>query len=118
MFVGFTMIRLRPLRIRRDCIPFLWSVALASSLLLCDLSADALDSGETHLSDETIGSLAQFGRLYGYVRFFHPSDEAAAIDWDRFAVLGAREMLACKSPDENRETLERLFRPVAPTMVL
>lgn len=37
-----------------------------------------------------IANLEAFARLYGYVRFFHPSDEAAALDWDRFAVYGAR----------------------------
>ena len=36
-----------------------------------------------------IPALEAFARLYGCVRYFHPGDEAAALDWDRFAVLGA-----------------------------
>jgi C-terminal processing protease CtpA/Prc len=76
------------------------------------------DVDDTQTDNATIEPLAQFARLYGYVRFFHPSDEAAAIDWDRFAVLGAREMLACDSPEQTRKTLERIFGPVAPTVVI
>ena len=35
-----------------------------------------------------IDNVAAFARLYGVVRFFYPSDAAAARDWDRFAVDG------------------------------
>jgi hypothetical protein len=31
-----------------------------------------------------IEQLRAFAKLYGYVRFFHPSDEAAELDWDSF----------------------------------
>ncbi|HEY5550739.1 MAG TPA: hypothetical protein VIK52_02545, partial [Opitutaceae bacterium] len=93
-------------------------LALALFLSLFGFHSTAADVEATHPNKATIESLAQFARLYGYVRFFHPSDEAAVIDWDRFAVLGAREILAMDSLAETRETLERLFRPVAPTMVL
>ena len=29
----------------------------------------------------TVQNLETFARLYGYVRYFHPSNEAAAINW-------------------------------------
>jgi hypothetical protein len=35
-------------------------------------------------------NLEAFARLLGYVRHFHPSDEAAATDWDTFAISGVR----------------------------
>jgi C-terminal processing protease CtpA/Prc len=57
-----------------------------------------------------------FTRLYGYVRYFHPSDEAASLDWSRFAVLGARRAEACQSTEELQATLEELFHPIAPTV--
>jgi len=38
--------------------------------------------------EQVIRNLRAFSKLYGYVRFFHPSDEAAAIDWERFAIYG------------------------------
>ena len=34
-------------------------------------------------------ALAVLARAYAYVRFFHPSDAAAAADWDALAVVGA-----------------------------
>ena len=29
-----------------------------------------------------------FARLYGYLRYFHPSDEAAGLSWVRIAING------------------------------
>ena len=37
-------------------------------------------------SGTTIENLLAFAKLYGYVRYFHPSDAASSIDWERFAV--------------------------------
>ena len=48
---------------------------------------------------QPVSDLAAFARLYGLVRFFHPSDEASAIDWDRFAVHGV-ERVRVRSGDQ------------------
>ena len=56
-----------------------------------------------------------FARLYGYVRYFHPSDEAAAIDWKAFAVHGAGRVKAAQNPRALRDALDELFAPIAPT---
>lgn len=60
--------------------------------------------------------LHAFARLYGYVRYFHPSDEAAALDWDGFAIHGVQQVTAARTRDELAHTLEALFLPVAPTL--
>ena len=65
---------------------------------------------------DTVANLRAFARLYGYVRFFHPSDEASSIDWERFAVLGAVRVLDCADAESLRSTLSGLFGPVAPTV--
>ncbi|UOQ66332.1 S41 family peptidase [Hymenobacter volaticus] len=65
-----------------------------------------------------VQNIETFARLYGYVRYFHPSDEAAAVDWDKLAVLGAQHVDAAKTDNELRTTLLTLFRPVAPTLQL
>ena len=65
--------------------------------------------------------LRAFAKLYGYLRFFHPSDEAAAIDWDAFAVYGAAEVIAAGREGAHRdllETLQSLIEPIAPTACL
>src|SRR5215831_6731508 len=35
-----------------------------------------------------IDNVAAFARLYGVLRFFYPSDAAASLDWNRFAIDG------------------------------
>jgi hypothetical protein len=61
-------------------------------------------------------NLEAFARLLGYVRHFHPSDEAAATDWDAFAVSGVRRAEGAKTPANLARQLEAIFRPVAPTV--
>lgn len=67
-------------------------------------------------SEGTVEDLRAFAKLYGYVRFFHPSDEVAALDWSRFAVHGVARVREAASRRELEATLESLFRPVAPTI--
>jgi hypothetical protein len=59
-----------------------------------------------------VQNLETFARLYGYARWFHPSDEAQEIDWDRFAVLGVQKVENVKSSAALRDTLYRLFSPI------
>ena len=73
-------------------------------------AADSLDA-------ETVAAnLRAFAKLYGYVRYFHPSDRASAIDWDRFALHGARQVKDAASQNALRARLEALFLPIAPTV--
>lgn len=60
-----------------------------------------------------IESLRAFARLYGYVRFFHPSDAAAEADWERLAILGVGRARRATTPEELREVLMGLFGPLA-----
>jgi C-terminal processing protease CtpA/Prc len=63
-----------------------------------------------------LDNLAAFTRLLGYVRFFHPSDEAAAADWDNLALAGVQKAEKPRTPGELARVLEDFFRPVAPTL--
>jgi hypothetical protein len=65
-----------------------------------------------------IENLVAFGRLLGYVRHFHPSDEAVSTDWDSFAIAGVEEVENARTPDELKTRLQRLFGPLAPTLRL
>ncbi len=67
-------------------------------------------------SETSLENLRAFGKLYGYVKYFHPSDAASAIDWDRFAVYGVRTVTDASSPADLKESLEALFLPIAPTV--
>ena len=68
------------------------------------------------LADGALANLEAFARLLGYVRHFHPSDEAASTDWNSFAVEGIRKIESATSPLDLASRLEAIFRPVAPTV--
>lgn len=66
---------------------------------------------------EIINYLKTFAKAYGYVKYFHPSDEASKIDWNNFATYGASEVLKCNNSNELVTTLNELFKPIAPGVV-
>jgi C-terminal processing protease CtpA/Prc len=68
--------------------------------------------------DEQVENLRAFATLYGYVRYFHPSDAAANTDWDAFAIHGVRQAKNAANRAELRAELEALFKPIAPTVQL
>ena len=63
-------------------------------------------------------NIEAFTRLYGYVKYFYPGDEAAGIDWDRFAVYGVKRVKKARDRAELKKILEELFSPVAPALVI
>jgi C-terminal processing protease CtpA/Prc len=68
------------------------------------------------LRGRALDNLVAFTKLLGYVRYFHPSDEAAAMDWQRFAIDGVKSIEEAKDAAELAESLEKLFKPIAPTV--
>jgi len=77
-----------------------------------------LCTGEAIIASEAqeIQNLRAFVKLYGYVKYFHPSDEASQIDWDKFAIYGTEEVKSAQDRDELKSALEELFLPIAPTI--
>lgn len=61
-------------------------------------------------------NLLAFTRLFGIVRHFHASDEAAAADWDAVAVNGAAAVESAKDAPELAARLIEVFAPLAPSM--
>jgi len=70
------------------------------------------------LSDQSVGNLIAFTKLYGYVRYFHPSSEAQKIDWDKFAIFGMAKTESASNVNELRNILKDLFLPIAPTLII
>jgi hypothetical protein len=75
------------------------------------------------LTERALTSLVAFARLLGYVRYFHPSDQAAAADWGAFAAAAAAELDPSGPPPPAQRdgaglaaALQRLFAPLAPTL--
>jgi C-terminal processing protease CtpA/Prc len=63
-----------------------------------------------------LANLTAFARLFGYIRHFHPSDQAAAAQWDVVAVDGVRAIESAATPSELATKLRAIFEPLAPTV--
>jgi len=61
-------------------------------------------------------NLVAFTRLFGVVRHFHASDEAAAADWDAVAVHGVDIVERAQNPAELAARLGEVFLPLAPSV--
>ena len=97
---------------------FRGSLCLLLLTLACSAASPATPSaaGETQPESQELVNLRAFARLYGVLRFFHPSDEAATIDWNRYAVLGVTRVRVPRDSLELEATLEALVLPIAPTV--
>ncbi|MDP9120069.1 MAG: hypothetical protein M3O15_01680, partial [Acidobacteriota bacterium] len=60
------------------------------------------------LDDRRLDNLVAFTRLLGYVRYFHPSDQAAAADWNRLAMAAIPSVERAAGPAELARALETL----------
>jgi hypothetical protein len=65
-----------------------------------------------------VQNLRTLAKLYGYLRYFHPSDEAAHVDWDALAIHAAGKVKDAPNAKALKAALEEVFRPVAPSMTL
>jgi hypothetical protein len=65
-----------------------------------------------------VQNLSTLSKLYGYLRYFHPSDEAAQVDWDTLAIYAAAKVKDAPNAAALKAALEEVFRPVAPSMTL
>jgi hypothetical protein len=68
------------------------------------------------LDDRGLENLVAFARLAGLVRYFHPSDQAAATDWNRFVLAGVQSVEKAAGPDDLAHVLTARFLPIAPTV--
>ena len=89
-----------------------WWIAPVAAALLASLAAAAPRAPLPPAVE--IANVEAFARLYGVVRYFHPGDGAAALDWNRFAVLGVSEVRTAPDPRALGSLLRRLFAPLGP----
>src|SRR5690349_14883778 len=102
------------LRIRNGAFVFLWIfLALLAAL---PAGAAAGDEAARRLSPQGAGNLEAFARLLGYVRFFHPSDQATAANWDQVAIAGVQRVEDAGSAAALAQSLQEIFQPLAPTL--
>ena len=92
--------------------------AIRFSLLVLVLALLSCDSDAVEEQNYATDNLVAFSQLYGYVRFFHPSTAAAELDWDKFATYGSERVAGAQTHDDLAAELQRLFQPVAPSLVV
>lgn len=108
----------RPLRSHRVQLLHLWITLILAVSTACHSSEPVRTPGASPDSQRQIANLHAFARLYGVVRWFHPSDAAASIDWDRFAIDGVHRVIDARDTRALRAVLTELFAPIAPTVHL
>lgn len=70
------------------------------------------------LSDEEARNIASFVKLAGFVRFFHPSPKAAAVDWNKFLLSGIEAAEKARNSAELVETLKSRFLPISDGLLI
>jgi len=68
--------------------------------------------------EQQLKNLIAFSRLYGYIRYFHPSDQVAAEnnDWVCIAMGGIAVVRDAQNSADLAERLQNYFQPLAPTV--
>lgn len=84
---------------------------MRAALLVLLSTAIAVGAAEPAPRQE-IDNVAAFARLYGVVRYFYPSDAAAGLDWNRFAVHGVARVGPARDAKALLAALEALFTPL------
>lgn len=83
------------------------------------LAADGLEKADrapAPLGERGLANLTALAKLYGYVRFFHPSDQAAEVDWAQLPIAAVEIVEPAASAKELASALEKVFGPIAPTV--
>lgn len=83
--------------------------------------AGAGDEPSHPLDGRARDNVVAFARLYGIVRYFHPSDQAAALDedaWSRFVARGVRAIEPAADAAALAHGLRQLFAPIAPAVAI
>lgn len=99
-----------------SCWPANQLVIIASLWVAVACHGGPIGMTPIHVPTLQVSNLHAFARLYGVVRWFHPSDAAAVIDWDRFALDGVHRIVNAPDPGALRRELTVLFTPIAPTV--
>jgi hypothetical protein len=89
---------------------------LAVALLPAAMAAIAAGEAPRSLTGRGLENLTAYAHLLSLIRFFHPSDAAAAASWNRVAVAGVGAVEAAADPEALARALEEFFRPLAPAL--
>ena len=92
---------------------FLLTIILLVAVCLNSL---ALAAPSTAQEDRTLTNLVAYTKLIGYVRYFHPADAAADINWDLLTHNNVQAVLEAETDADLIDTLNSIITPYAPTV--
>jgi C-terminal processing protease CtpA/Prc len=95
---------------------FAFALALSSSCAERSHNAPPASAPVVTDPSRTIDSLVAASRLYGYVRWFHPTSESRHVDWDDFAARMMERASGAASGPELARALAEATLPVAPSI--
>src|ERR1043165_2056967 len=78
-------------------------------LLLLLLIASSFSFAQRSLTKEQINRLADAGKVYGYVKYFHPFLQYKDINWDSAFAANVQGIIDAKSKEEYAAVMQRLF---------
>jgi hypothetical protein len=87
---------------------------MPSVLSALPIAAAVLFSTAPSPQSRDIENVAAFARLYGVVRFFYPSDAAAELDWNRYAVHGVARVRGARDARALEAALRQVVAPLGP----
>jgi hypothetical protein len=85
-------------------------------IILFLISTYSIGSAQTLKQKER--NLKAFSELYGYVRFFHPSDEVAKVNWFFFSLYGVHQVMSAQNDQQLIRELKALMLPIAPSVII
>lgn len=95
-----------------------WSVAALLCLAAAPAAAQGVTPDTTPLSPRELANAEAVARLLGVVRYFHPSDEAAMVDWDSAVVATMRAALPARDAADLARRLTSAVAPVTQSVVV
>ncbi len=72
--------------------------------------------GPSPLTERGAANLSALARLFGVVRYFHPTTEVGAVDWDEFTIRAVRGVEGAGNDEELADLLNAWTAPIAPTV--
>ncbi|WP_422082002.1 S41 family peptidase [Ulvibacterium sp.] len=83
-------------------------------VLICLSLMACTSKTESRVDQQKVENLIKFAEIYGIVKYFHPSDEAYDLDWNKFAIYSTEEILKCETQEQFSQKLDSLFLPIVP----
>jgi C-terminal processing protease CtpA/Prc len=72
---------------------------------------------DSNLSKRELTNVLTFAEIYGYIRYFHPTEESKDVDWDKFVIYSLKKVYSCSNDIQLIDTLNLLYNKIAPQVL-